>query len=176
MLAVPWGKTSSGLHLLYFPFSWCSSGTPISSLWRDPAKGFHPALPIGISLWWYNCPYVRHIIYKKEKEAINKLIFPSACLPHLWEIASSQWGEREWHLPEQTPRSHSQLMRKIPCPHTTRCFSLLYPKCHVGWEKDLCGCWHHKLLIRGGIPSSTISFWDNKPNQMFLVLCTAWTS
>lgn len=33
-----------------------------------------------------------------------------------------------------------------------------------------------KLLIRGGIPSGTISFWDNKPNKMFLVLCTAWTS
>ncbi len=63
-----------------------------------------------------------------------------------------------------------------PLSSYNQIFGLLYPECHVGREKDFCGCWHHKLLILGGIPSGTISFWDIKPNQMSLVLCTAWTS
>lgn len=87
-------------------------------------------------LWWYNYPYARLIIYTKEKEAVNnKLIFLSACLPHLWEIASRQWGESEWHLSEQTQRSQGQLMRKIPCPHTTRFLVFYIPSVMLGERK-----------------------------------------
>lgn len=108
----------------------CSRGAPVGrplpSLWRDLVKGFHPALLMETSLWWCNCPYARHIICKREKEAVNnKIIFPSACLPRLWKIASRQWGESECLLSEQTQRSQGQLMQKFPCPHSTR-FMVFY--------------------------------------------------
>lgn len=127
------------MHLLHLLFSWCSSRTPTTfSMKRPIAKGFHPALPMGTSLWWCNCPSARHIICKKEKEAVNnKLIFPSACLPRLWKIASRHWGESECLLSKQTQRSQGQLMQKFPCPHLTRCLVFYILSVMLGQRKTL---------------------------------------